>query len=569
MKRLSLRFIVSLLFLLFIIGVLGVTYYIQYNLIKKISEQSADTQFKSLSVILDEKLHFMDQTSTMYIKMFSSVINDKNLSQIYQNKDKYIKEFTASLHSYEDICSIYIGTREDGFFQVKNLDCSLKLAEKYRTSLKDKWVFIYTKNNSKQRSITVLDENLKPRLKKLVTSKYKPSSRIWFELAMGANSEIVKSDPYTFSDVKTRGITYSKSIGKDKVICVDIILKNINNILADNKHFKYIDSYIINKNGKIIAFSDKNNKNIVKKIADNIDFKKPFVLKNKKIIDGKNYVYYIKKIDENFILSIANLDDILEFNSQNLTQYSLIESAISFLVAMLMLWYIVIFIIKPILVLSQKSQNMIKYDFEEIDKIQSHIKEIDELSTSMHLMSRSIKNHQKDLEKKIQERTKELRKLSTTDHLTDVCNRMKIDENIELEIKRQNRYNRPFGVIMLDIDHFKKVNDTHSHQVGDVVLKEFAQILKNSVRNIDSVGRWGGEEFIIVCVEVNLEQLILMTKKLQTRIKEHTFTHIGTITASFGIAIHEKNEKLQSLIHRADTALYRAKESGRNRMEVG
>ena len=161
---------------------------------------------------------------------------------------------------------------------------------------------------------------------------------------------------------------------------------------------------------------------------------------------------------------------------------------------------------------------------------------------------------------------KELDELYIMDRLTGVYNRIKIDEIIEAALKKQKRYKEIFSVILLDIDHFKHVNDTHGHLMGDTILKDFASILKGSVRETDFVGRWGGEEFIIVCPKTDKEGAVGLAQNLRAKIENSLFATRDKQTASFGVVECKEKDDISSIIDNADKALYRAKKSGRNQV---
>jgi polar amino acid transport system substrate-binding protein len=174
----------------------------------------------------------------------------------------------------------------------------------------------------------------------------------------------------------------------------------------------------------------------------------------------------------------------------------------------------------------------------------------------------------KQAQKDIEEKNKELERLAITDKLTNLYNRRKLDELLHNEINRCERFNHTFGVAILDIDHFKKVNDTFGHQTGDKVLIEISNILKTHIRKTDYVGRFGGEEFVIICPESQKEGIYNLIENIRLDITKHTFKDIGKITTSFGIAILKEKDSVESLLKRADVALYEAKNSGRNRVVV-
>jgi diguanylate cyclase (GGDEF)-like protein len=124
----------------------------------------------------------------------------------------------------------------------------------------------------------------------------------------------------------------------------------------------------------------------------------------------------------------------------------------------------------------------------------------------------------------------------------------------------------PMSIIFTDIDHFKRINDTHGHAVGDVVLKHFAQMIAATVRSADRVVRWGGEEFLIVCINTNGQQAVTLAEKLREHMGMQAWPAGMSVTASFGVAEHLPAEDIGEVIERADAGLYAAKRAGRNRV---
>ncbi|MFB2935283.1 diguanylate cyclase [Aerosakkonemataceae cyanobacterium BLCC-F154] len=167
--------------------------------------------------------------------------------------------------------------------------------------------------------------------------------------------------------------------------------------------------------------------------------------------------------------------------------------------------------------------------------------------------------------KRLIEANKKLDFLYKTDKLTGLFNRHIIDEEIEKEVFRANQYNLTFSVVLMDVDYFKQINDTYGHHVGDSVLMEVAFILKNNLRKTDLIGRWGGEEFIVVCPETQLTNATHLAEKLRSKIEEHQFSDVEkTITASFGVSAYRIDDTVESLIKRVDSALYFSKRNNRN-----
>ena len=163
---------------------------------------------------------------------------------------------------------------------------------------------------------------------------------------------------------------------------------------------------------------------------------------------------------------------------------------------------------------------------------------------------------------------KHIEGLSVTDTLTQLYNRLKLDKAIAYEIERSRRYHNPLSIVMFDIDDFKSVNDTYGHQVGDSVLVNIADIVHDIVREADIAGRWGGEEFMIICPDTDIDGAVRLAEKLRKAIAENRFTAVGNKTCSFGATMLRLEEDADSFINRADNALYQAKREGRNRVVV-
>ncbi|MGB0696023.1 MAG: sensor domain-containing diguanylate cyclase [Rhodospirillaceae bacterium] len=161
---------------------------------------------------------------------------------------------------------------------------------------------------------------------------------------------------------------------------------------------------------------------------------------------------------------------------------------------------------------------------------------------------------------------KRVEELSTTDALTGLSNRLKLDHLLEVECQRMDRYGRPVSVIILDLDHFKSVNDTYGHLTGDQVLIEIAEVLQSNSRDTDHVGRWGGEEFVVICPETDGSGAQALAEKIRKRVEKTKFSVVGHKTASFGVAARLTKENPERMMGRADVALYAAKENGRNQV---
>lgn len=161
----------------------------------------------------------------------------------------------------------------------------------------------------------------------------------------------------------------------------------------------------------------------------------------------------------------------------------------------------------------------------------------------------------------------QLKTLAITDKLTGLYNRAKLDEVLQEEFYRSQRYKHQFGLLLMDFDYFKNINDTYGHQVGDEALIEIAKLITEHLRSTDKAIRWGGEEFIVIYLETDREEVLKLAEGLRQKIEHHVFKTVGTRTASFGVTLYREGDNINSIIQRADKALYSAKSGGRNRVE--
>ena len=180
----------------------------------------------------------------------------------------------------------------------------------------------------------------------------------------------------------------------------------------------------------------------------------------------------------------------------------------------------------------------------------------------------SLKNSM--LEREIMERLKieaDLLHLATIDPLTSIPNRRKFNEVLEYELQRDARYHNELSIILCDLDHFKHINDEHGHNTGDEVLKTFTQLVSSSIRKTDFFARWGGEEFVLLLPETDINTATEMAEKLRLAIEQNQNPGVGQVTASFGVTQFMTNDDEKKFIGRADDALYKAKKNGRNKVE--
>jgi len=191
-----------------------------------------------------------------------------------------------------------------------------------------------------------------------------------------------------------------------------------------------------------------------------------------------------------------------------------------------------------------------------VNKPFNHVELLARISFHLHL---------KEKEHELKEREEELEHEATFDSLTQVYNRNMFHRLMSRKIEDARNNNRSFIFIMLDIDFFKKINDTYGHLVGDDVLISMSKLIKSHIRESDLFARWGGEEFVL-SFDVDLQKGMEIANSLRKHIDTYEFDVVGNITCSCGVTEFENNDTVDSIIKRADIALYNAKNSGRNRV---
>lgn len=172
----------------------------------------------------------------------------------------------------------------------------------------------------------------------------------------------------------------------------------------------------------------------------------------------------------------------------------------------------------------------------------------------------------------MRQRLEELQEMAMHDQLTGIANRRFVEISLAARLEELKRYGFGFSVLFIDADHFKKVNDTHGHNTGDRVLKMISTTIANSLRSFDIVGRWGGEEFVVLLINTKAEDLFKLTDRLRRLVENSTLTldsgEALKITVSIGVTAAQKDDTVESLIERADKLMFESKRKGRNLVSV-
>lgn len=302
--------------------------------------------------------------------------------------------------------------------------------------------------------------------------------------------------------------------------------------------------------------------------------------------------YHTETIDAQSRRAEESIAQFIEYSDRSavtatrqITQTRLIEGVIFFVLSLLAISIITLAsIIRPLTQLTRHAEYIAQGDWHVIQACDASVQRRDELGIlirTFNLMLETIrtthqelKNANTCLEQKVKERTRELEeknqqleRLSSTDGLTQISNRVKLDEQFREQLQLAQRYDAAFSILLCDVDFFKRINDTYGHQSGDQVLIEMAQLLQQEMRQTDHVGRWGGEEFLVILPETSLTDALALAERLRCTIANHTFPGGPTsVTISAGLSSYQIGDTQETMVERADQALYRAKSEGRNRV---
>ncbi len=193
------------------------------------------------------------------------------------------------------------------------------------------------------------------------------------------------------------------------------------------------------------------------------------------------------------------------------------------------------------------------------------------LETGAHENASNMRESLERLQQTNQELQKtlvELDRLASTDKLTGTWNRRRLEEALRNEMDRLRRYDHPVSMMILDIDFFKKVNDVYGHSTGDLVLVKLANLVQSILRTTDSLSRWGGEEFVVLCPNTTLATAAMLAERLRETVASSIFPEVGKVTASLGVAECVGGESWEDWFKRGDAALYQAKAGGRNQVQI-
>lgn len=580
MKKIPFRITVVALFIFFALLIIASANIVQVYSSKSLAQESTNQNFKLISSKITEAINNIDIQNQYFIDAISySFSTLDSIETILNEKKKYIYTITRFLKGSNNLLAAYFAFNDKSFFEIMDLDRDERLRKQFQLQNNARWLVVYIQGNATTiMHVTTYDEDFNLLSAKTEDTSYDPTSRPWYKNAIKSENIVTKTAPYLFAITDSFGITYAKQFNPTTIVASDILVNYLEAVLKEAKTFKSMNNFLFFENGELLSSTTKNG-SLIKELQ--------LLLKANKHAGDDQYIYEIdnskyivnvsrvSNLQDEYFVSIVLLDEAMEKYSTYFNT-STILTIILFIIFIPIIWYLSFIIVKPVLYLKEQSETVKGRDYSNLKHITSHVREIQELSDSMVDMAQSIHHYQHELEHKVKERTKlleeknrELERVSITDKLTNIYNRIKLDSALEEQILRAKRYGETFSIVIVDVDYFKKVNDTHGHQVGDTILIEFASILKGNIREVDIVGRWGGEEFVIISPHTSLDGIIKLANTLRQKINSHRFPVIGNITASFGVTTCDGCEdSAENVIRRADQALYMAKENGRDRVET-
>lgn len=409
---------------------------------------------------------------------------------------------------------------------------------------------------------------------------YDPRVRPWYLAAVKASPALSTGVPY--QEVKSKEWLLSTSkvlLGKNGqlngVISGESFIEVITDKLQQNDDtYKSSYSYVVKPDGEIILHQnkDKLRKNIANVIGQPVDLVNTAEgAFEYRFETAKKMAHFRHCIEADWIvITVVEKDEITSAIIAQIILYSIVTGSIVVLLGFCQSVFLSKRLSTPLIQLQKKVKAI---NAGHWDKDSDYIYPENEIGTiSREILQLAADEHysrSQELQKAntlLEQRNSELQRLSTTDQLTGLFNRHKIDIDLKNECLRSARYSKDLSLIMFDVDWFKKVNDNYGHPAGDSVLRDIAMVLKTNLRTIDIAGRWGGEEFAIICPDTALSDAQVLADRIRAMVADYSFSIKQSVTISVGVVQFSGNENPDNLFRRADANLYLAKEGGKNKV---
>ncbi|WP_038052518.1 sensor domain-containing diguanylate cyclase [Thermotoga sp. Mc24] len=399
---------------------------------------------------------------------------------------------------------------------------------------------------------------------------YDPRVRPWYRVALESRPRPTGGIPYREFKTKELLFSVSKVLTDDEgnvtgVISVETLLESLlSNFPHSFDNYETVTTYVLRNDQTIIIHPDESLLTV--KISDVVGKNLPITGVSGEIeyeVNGEKKMAYYSRIPELEWIVVTSVDksELLRPVLINIGIVSIFFTGIISLTTVFINNWFNNKVLKPLNSLKEdvekimmgRTPDVSSYPDNEIGAVSKEIYSLTE--RELYRKNQQLRNLNEKLER-----------LSVTDELTGLFNRRKMAEELEKEFHLWKRYRRPFSLLMIDIDDFKKINDTYGHLVGDDVLKRVARILVSSLRASDMVARWGGEEFLILCPETKLNEAVSLAERIRTKIEKEVFENGLNVTVSIGVCEMKDHETIDDLLKEADDNLYLAKQRGKNRV---
>ncbi len=402
---------------------------------------------------------------------------------------------------------------------------------------------------------------------------YDVTGRPWYRAVMDKPERGKTITGLLYREAKTHELLLSTihilenpARGFTGAVAIDSYIESISHLIQERSSFyKTSYSYLCDSQGQILVHPRQD---LVGKNIHTVISRTKGVLGPGNLIEynfeNTHKIAYVSSVPLTgwLLFTVVNKNEIFSPIVMNMIFYSLLVLILCTIFSILMAvgWYR--WFMRPLILLHAQLELMVNTTDPIIER-EFPNNEIGQIARNIEkLTSNALFNKNRELAQK----NTMLEHLAVHDFLTEQYNRRKIEELLQIEFDRYQRYREPFSLIMIDIDHFKQINDTLGHLAGDQVLKELAHLIRSHIRNTDAFARWGGEEFLIILFNTSGAEAEHLAEKLCSLVASHQFSVPRSVTISLGVGEIRTDETLDALLSRVDDNLYRAKESGRNQV---
>ena len=553
--------------------------------VDSVLREMSQSMLQQVKIQLDNRFTEANKLNEIHIDSFKAGVF--NLGD-QSGRERY---FVSLLKNFHDVAMTYVGLKDGSFYGARRtIEGNIQVV---RNNKMTKGASEYYSTSDKGDGVSFVEK----------FDNFDPRKRPWYIKAVSTESPCF-SDIYNHFVFKEPTITVSYPIYENNeligVFGVDYLLTWLGKTLSSLPIGNSGQIFVVNSNNQLVSSSSDekifksengNSELIMANESENEIIRKTIELSEKlqesKLIsfDVNKKKYYANSesfekdgVKWKIYIVLAEVDFLSEMN--NAIRETEMFNVLFILLFLVFGFWLARWITKPIVNLNASAKSLTEGDFKHVD-YENRQDELGQLTKSFNIMGSQLTDLVANLEMQVAERTLELKErnevlqeLSFLDGLTGIPNRRRFDDFFNLAFSLSIRNSQPIAVLMLDIDEFKKYNDTYGHLQGDECIKNIAAVLKNTVkRKTDIAARYGGEEFIVVLQDADKDSIIKVSKEIMRGIKDLNMEHIESIhrvvTVSIGIVfeVPYKNQNPAEFIARADEALYYSKNNGRNRVE--